>query len=241
MTRTPSRLRLILLSAMIGICFNTPAAEITYLANEGFLLAGGGEKVLVDALFGDGLAGYAVVPAELRSKLEAAQPPFDGVDLVLATHFHDDHFDPRAVGRFLAAAPQARFVSTPQAVERLRTEYDGFEGIAPRVRAVLPAEGDAERLESDGVALTVYNLHHGRGRPIENLGFLVEVGGARLLHVGDTMVDAEELAVLDLPAGWFGPGGRDGLLAGIAERAPGVLLAVEPGARTELGRRQQVN
>jgi L-ascorbate metabolism protein UlaG (beta-lactamase superfamily) len=174
-------------------------AEITYLANEGFLLSGGGRAVLVDALFGDGLADYPRVPADLRSKLEAGEPPFDEVDVVLATHHHADHFDPRAVARFLRAVPTARFLSTPQAVERLREVSGGaWDGIAPRVRSVLPAAGEAEELTVAGVAVTVFNLHHGRDRrpPVQNLGFLLALGDRRILHVGDTEAGDADLAPL---------------------------------------------
>ena len=58
--------------------------EITYLANEGFLLAAGEKKVLIDALF-PGITNYPAVPEPIRSRLERAETPFDGVDLVLAT------------------------------------------------------------------------------------------------------------------------------------------------------------
>ena len=54
----------------------------------------------------------------------------DNVDLILATHNHADHFDPIAVGRHLRANPEARFVSTKQAVKSLRDRVEDFEAIA---------------------------------------------------------------------------------------------------------------
>ncbi len=87
--------RLCLVALTVLVASPLPAElEITYVANEGFLLAGGGKKVLIDALFDGGIAGYPTIPDELRPSLEQARPPFDGVDLVLATHFHGDHFGP---------------------------------------------------------------------------------------------------------------------------------------------------
>jgi len=174
--------------------------EITYVGNEGFLLTADAGKVLIDALYREGVAGYAVHAPELRAGLEAATPPFDGVDLVLATHFHADHFDAEAVGEHLAANPRAIFVSTEQAVDRMRSSYPGFAEIEGRVRAVYPEEGKKQTVDvpADGISLRVLNLHHGRGRPIQNLGFLVEVGGVRFLHVGDTEADADDFAIYDL-------------------------------------------
>jgi L-ascorbate metabolism protein UlaG (beta-lactamase superfamily) len=170
---------------------------VTYLANEGVLLRAGSSAVLVDALFGEGLAGYAHVAAEERARLERAAPPYDEVTLVLATHRHRDHFDPAAVAAFLAANPRAHFLSTPQAVEELRASLRsaGDDGaIARRGRAVLPAAGVIERHELGGVAVGVLRLHHGAGNDTQNVGFLVELAGSRVLHVGDTAATAADFA-----------------------------------------------
>ena len=40
--------------------------------------------------------------------------------------------------------------------------------------------------------MQVLNLHHGRSRPVENLGFLIEIDGVMLLHVGDTAADTDD-------------------------------------------------
>jgi L-ascorbate metabolism protein UlaG (beta-lactamase superfamily) len=162
--------------------------DVIYLANEGVLLRSGSQAVLVDALFGEGLDGYATVAPAERARLERAEPPYDQVTLVLATHRHRDHFDPSAVARFLAANPRAHFLSTPQAVAELRSALGaaGEPAAAGRIHASLPAAGVAERQELGGVSLRVLRLHHGTGSGIENLGFLVDLGGVRALHVGDS-------------------------------------------------------
>ena len=191
----------------------TTGVEITHLANEGFLIAAGETKVLVDALFGDGIAGYAVVPPEPRRRLEAASDRFAGVDLVLASHYHGDHFEAQAVARHLASNPGARFVSTRQAIDQLR-RVAGYDGFADRVEGHWPAEGTTVKVEHAGVTVTVLNLHHGRDRrpPVQNLGFLIDLGGVRLLHVGDTEVTVEEVRAYALgdagidvlfAPGWF--------------------------------------
>jgi L-ascorbate metabolism protein UlaG (beta-lactamase superfamily) len=174
--------------------------RITYVGNEGFLIAAGGRKILVDALYREGVQGYVVLPERRRALLEGARPPFDKVDLVLATHHHADHLDPRAVGAHLRANPRAVFVSTAQAVERLRTGFEGFGAVRDRVRGVSPAEGERVRREVNGIPLEIMFLHHGRNRPIENLGFLFRIGGRMMLHVGDTEATPADLARQNLPA-----------------------------------------
>jgi L-ascorbate metabolism protein UlaG (beta-lactamase superfamily) len=163
---------------------------VTFLANEGFLLEGGGKRVLIDALQGDGLRGYPALTGERRRSLEHGEAPFDRIDLVLASHAHGDHFDPAAVAAFLRRVPGAGFVSTAQAVGRLR-EQEGFAALAPRVVGFKPQGATRERVEIAGIPVELFGLSHG---DTENLGILVTLGGRKLLHVGDTDADAAELA-----------------------------------------------
>lgn len=173
----------------------TASVAVTLLGNAGVMLEAGERRVLIDALFGDGLAGYATVEPTRRAALEAARGEFARVDLVLATHAHHDHFDAGAVARHLTANPAARFVSTPEAVAAVRARPEG-EALAARLHAMLPPEGGRETLHVAGVTLAAFQLHHGRGLPrqVANLGFLVEIGGQRIVHLGDTEANAEELA-----------------------------------------------
>ncbi len=233
---------LVLLTAALALPGPAAAApaepvEVTYLANEGFLIARGERKVLVDALF-PGIPNYPVAGAELVADMVAGEPPFDGVDLVLVSHFHRDHFGVAEVGRFLASQPEAVFVSTPQTVEALAA---AGSPPADRVRALWPEEGASVRVEIVGIGLTALNLHHVRGpRPTQNLGLLVDLDGFRVLHVGDTEVSAEEIRPLGLDSmeidlallpDWLL---AEPAWAGVVEAiAPGALIAMhvaEPSA-----------
>jgi len=210
-SRAP-RLR-VLLCALASIAMIAPALvraqdpadadrlEITYLGNEGFLLGDGRHTVLIDALYGDGLSGYAAVDEEVRSAIESGQPPYDEVDIVLATHHHADHFNALAVARHLRANPRSVFLSTPQAVERMKREVEGFASLEHRAHGILPSEGTRHTVRLLGLDIELLNLHHGRERnpPVENLGFLLELGGRRLLHVGDTMATGREFADYGVP------------------------------------------
>lgn len=169
--------------------------EIVHLGNEGFLLVAGEQKVLIDALFGDGLDNYPAVPLELRQPLEAAQGRFAGVDLVLASHVHPDHFDPTAVARHLKANPGARFVSTEQAAEKLLAVGVAAE----KVSGFWPPDGERRTIEYAGVEVTALRLHHG-GSPAQNLGLVITIGGTKVLHMGDTEITAGELAPVGLEA-----------------------------------------
>jgi L-ascorbate metabolism protein UlaG (beta-lactamase superfamily) len=171
------------------------ALGISYLANEGFLITAGDRSILIDGLFREGVKGYATVSQPNREKLENARSPFDKVDLALATHFHADHFDAVAVLNHLTRNPRAMFVSTNQAAEKLKASHEQFDSLKGRAVAALPKEGERVRLMRNGVVLQALNITHGRNRPIENLGFIIEVAGWKLLHIGDSEATADDFSL----------------------------------------------
>ena len=191
----------ILLGLALGIPAGAVAGEtggasregvrITYLANEGFLLEAGEAAVLVDALFGDGLAEYPSVPRGARADLEGARGRFAGVDLILVSHAHADHFDAAAAARHLRANPGAALLSTPEVVAAVRDEL-GAAAAGREIVSVYPESGVSELHRAGGVEVRVLNLSHGP-LPIQNLGLVVRLGGLEVLHVGDTSAAAAEL------------------------------------------------
>jgi L-ascorbate metabolism protein UlaG (beta-lactamase superfamily) len=163
---------------------------ITYLANEGFLLEKGDRQVLIDALFGDGLRGYPTIPEPLRDEVENGRGRFSGIDCVLATHFHGDHFNPWIVERFLYRVP-AQLISTDQAVEDLFTSHvDSREGPAPI--GLRPKRHEIQPVDCAGVRVSAMSFHHGR-LMVRNLAFLIDFDGFTILHVGDTEITADEI------------------------------------------------
>lgn len=190
------------------------SALIAYIANEGVMLVAAGKTVLIDALFRDGVSGYETVASSMREALERGIGAFSGVELVLASHHHPDHFDAAAVLRHLANNPIARFVSTRQASAlldaasaagtegALKTSVGGVDQTASleRVVGVWPEEGRDTLLAFGDIELRVLNLHHGRDfdPPVENLGLLVNAGGFKALHVGDTEAGVEDFAAYRL-------------------------------------------
>lgn len=167
-------------------------ATVTYVGGSGFLIRAGGKKILVDALF-DGFPGGYAVPASVREPLLAGRPPFDGIDLILVTHDHGDHFSAAAVLRALENNPGAVFVGPAAAATALA-------GAAGRTRALEVPEGERRTLELGGITVAAMPLSHGTpppGRPgIVNLAYLITVGGIKFLHTGDIDVRVIPLAYL---------------------------------------------
>lgn len=175
---------------------------VTYLANEGFLLETGEQKVLVDALFGKEDLSFCEVPsADLLKQMVNAEPPFNDVDMVLVTHDHRDHFDPDLVMEYMRHNRGCLFVGPDAAVKRL-AERDGYDAVKERVRATTPNLGQGKRVAASGVEVTVMRLQHtvyyepssagtpvNRHKDVENLGFLIRMGDWSLLHTGDSNME----------------------------------------------------
>jgi L-ascorbate metabolism protein UlaG (beta-lactamase superfamily) len=163
--------------------------RVTYLANEGVRIEGGGCDVLIDALLRDSLGDHARHDADVQQRLEAARPPFDRVRLALATHFHLDHWDAGAISRFLSSSPSALFASPPQAGAMIPSS------LKPRWRPLWPAPGEASAtLREAGAVVDAVPLDH--GMPVENLGFRLQCAGKVLFHLGDARTSAANFSAL---------------------------------------------
>jgi L-ascorbate metabolism protein UlaG (beta-lactamase superfamily) len=172
--------------------------SITFLANEGVLLSGGGRKVLIDALFLRYGPNYAVPPDSTQRVLQAARSPFELVDLILVTHRHGDHFHPAPLAAHLQSNPRAQLVTSQQVIDSLRS--GGRSVPDQRLLALTTNPGSVRRETIGGVSLQLLGLPHGgeRHRQVQHLGYVVELGGRRVLHVGDTEVSANAFAPLRL-------------------------------------------
>ena len=155
--------------------------RVTYVGNAGFLVQVGKKKILLDGLF-QGFQGAYVLPREVQDKLATAQAPFDGIDLILATHTHGDHFSPEMVGNYLKNNPKTRFGGTRQATALLTNfpeQTVGFEA----------GEGKTDQKVVAGIQVEAIYLSHGIPAPgeteIVNYGYVVSVDGVSFFHSGD--------------------------------------------------------
>ncbi len=173
----------------------SPEVTLVYLANMGVVLEGDGRRVAIDAFHHGALAMYAAVPRELLQPLEQAQEPFARLDLILTTHRHLDHFDAGSVASRLGSDPGVRFLAATETVDSLYARTSLGSG-HPRVHGVLPPARGETRLADAPVGLTVLDLPHNPtpSRRVANVGFLVELGGLGILHVGDADPEAATYA-----------------------------------------------
>ncbi len=209
------RERALAIISVAAVLFTTGAAEqepqpapdgnapsITYIANDGFLLEHGGKKVLIDAAFS---SSSGTPPPALIEEISSAGGPFAGTDLMLITHHHNDHVDPKVVTAHLSNNPHCELIANPRTVALLRKE-DGFDRIRDRIHEVNLEPGTSRRMTVNGIRVDVLALSHsGRPRdgrivpaePMGHLAFVVNLAGVGFLHLGDTWLgDATVTATL---------------------------------------------
>jgi L-ascorbate 6-phosphate lactonase len=185
------------------------SAALAWLGQAGFVVRARGTTALLDPFLSphDGREYESGLPAAASS----------GVDLVLCTHEHVDHFDAAAAPAIAAASPGAVFV-VPTPIADMVTEA----GIAAdRVVGMQPGEP----LEIAGIQIRAVPAMHGvtmadaygfgrelSGGLIRFLGFVLDLGGLRLYHAGDTIHYRgmeDELRELSIDVAMLPINGRD--------------------------------
>ena len=174
----------------LSLVATTPAPQsggvtITYLASEGVLISDGTRKVLIDALFERYGPEYATPHDSTQRALAGAQGMFRDVDVILVTHRHGDHFHPRPMRAHLLANSRATLATSSQVIDSL-----SVIGAVPAKqilrRTMLP--GARLRETVNGVSIEYLGIPHTGGSRhghVEHLGYIVELGGRRILHLGD--------------------------------------------------------
>lgn len=168
------------------------AATAHYLANAGVLVVGGETKVVFDPLFRNDFGTYVLLPDDLERALFAGEPPFDGLDAVFISHYHEDHFSPSDVLRLLGQWPELRLYAPAQAVSGIReiaTEVD--EAIFQRITPIALAYKDAPlTLEEGELLIEAVRIPHSgwpeRQRHVENIAYRVTLEAeTTVVHLGD--------------------------------------------------------
>jgi L-ascorbate metabolism protein UlaG (beta-lactamase superfamily) len=176
----------------------TPIAEstfggvrVTFITNAGFLITVGDTRILIDAIY----QGY---PGGVLKPILDSQPPFDGVDLILVTHEHHDHFDPELVLQYLQRNPETVFISTPNSVNAI---LDLDSRMGARLTSIDLQSGDREQLTISDIGLEIIHISHGVPGLL-NLGYIITINDVTLFHTGDidpTVVSISDLQSYGLP------------------------------------------
>lgn len=177
-----------------------PDFSIRYIANEGVLIRAADKQVLIDGLHREYKPEYAFPPPELQKPLENAQKPYDKINLLLVSHVHLDHFHPESIGLYLKNNPRAILASSAQITDEIGKNFKDYEKIKAQIKPVSHEWKKSFEYEQNGIKVRFLGLRHGSERFswIQNFGHLIEIGGKKLLHIGDADMTAENFASFNL-------------------------------------------
>jgi len=179
---------------LVGILFvfgcgqknEKPALEITYIANEGFMISMGSTTFLFDGL---PKSKYYVNPSDsLAARMMNGIPPFDRVDYFLVTHDHPDHFNAEMTSRFLLNHPTVQLLASSETCSKL-----AGDSIAGRGLSGIDLEmGQHQTIRGGRAEIVVLRLNHGGGTGVSNLAYVVRSNGSTIVHVGDARLSDNE-------------------------------------------------
>jgi len=165
----------------------TVEVEISYIANEGFMISSGEKQVLVDALFRNPF-GYLDTPERVFNRMLACNAPFDHIDLLLFSHAHRDHFEPQMTSRFLLAHPETVLIGNKIIFDEIKQEAAGsFDQVSKQGNNLNPAWGTIVTYKINGINIKIFPVNHaGPGQEAYmTLAYLFDMDGIKVLHLGD--------------------------------------------------------
>jgi probable HAF family extracellular repeat protein len=165
--------------------------RVTYIANEGFLLTSSTRRVLIDAIFSESFGAYAVPSSALLQKMREGQGPFGDLNVYCVTHQDGDHFSGSLVGSFLRSRPEVAFLSSQQVTNQI----PNAASLGDRVMGLSLSVGQITSVVLNGVPIETMRLLHGSdptGTGSQNLVFLIDLDGIKVLHIGDSGFDASK-------------------------------------------------
>lgn len=175
--------RALILTLLCSTRLPAQSVTLTYLGNMGVLLESGERRIVIDGLHHGELADYATIPDQLLVPLEQAKPPYQRLTAALTTHRHPDHFNAQSVRNRLLTDSAMIYGAARETVDTLISRT----GTAPAGRRIStgPPNGTLEWPVSEGIVGLVLPHNPTPSPRVANVGFLVDLGGLRVLHVGD--------------------------------------------------------
>lgn len=161
--------------------------DVTYIANCGFLIEMSSKKILIDALFNEGFDYYTTPDSSTLEKMTLGEYPFNNIELVFVTHKHADHFDAGLVLDFMQNNPSAKLICPEQVVEEIKKNESEYKKIKSRIVEITPEIFTSKQIEVDDIEIQACWLIHGheRNRGIQNIAYLIKIGGLTIFHTGD--------------------------------------------------------
>ncbi|MDA3929484.1 MAG: MBL fold metallo-hydrolase [Prolixibacteraceae bacterium] len=183
---------------------NVKTARVTYIANSGFIVTIGTEKILFDGLFQNGMNKYLEPDQKTVSLIKNGLHPFDDIDLVFVSNFHADHFDPYIATQLMLHNKEVKMICPQQVINKMMIFTADYAQIKNRIIEATPVVNHYDRLMVNGCEIVACHVKHEKKENdhVENMGYLVNINGVKVFHSGDsnpeTLDDIRGLQLADL-------------------------------------------
>jgi len=179
---------------------NGSGITVRYIANEGVLIASADKQILIDGLHREYKPAYLFPPPEMQAVLENARAPYDKINVLLVSHVHLDHFHPHSIGQYLKSNPGSILASSDQAVGEVAKNFAEHEKVRSQIKPITHEWKKSSEINQGGIKIKFLGLRHSgeNFKGIQNLGHVIEIGGRKLLHIGDADMTVENFAAFHL-------------------------------------------
>jgi L-ascorbate metabolism protein UlaG (beta-lactamase superfamily) len=173
---------------------------VTYLANEGVMLEYNDVKVLIDPFFKEDFKVYQKLPIKDLNQYLDEHKELDNADAILISHRHADHFYARWIADYMKRSSRTLLLSSEQVTDSVQYFYPSSKNRSINFELEVNEESVVHATTNPNLRFKVWWFRHGywRNHFIVNLCFLVEIGGKKIMHLGDADSDADNFEDVDL-------------------------------------------
>lgn len=159
--------------------------KLIYVSNAGVMLQCNDNKIMIDGLCNSIPPIYKNTPNEEKKLMISGIAPFENMDALLFTHDHPDHFDADSTADLLKTNKNTIMLAPQKVVMEVKQSL--AYGERDRLIELNDTLGRTEEYNINGIKIqSISMLHDGKEyEDVSNLAYLVDMGGKRILNVGD--------------------------------------------------------
>jgi len=163
---------------LLGISgFSQKKLSLIYTGNMGVYISNEQSSVLIDGLHTEYGEDYLFPTSQLVTTIHTKLQP----DVILFTHYHGDHFSASLSNKYLDINKKAVLFGSDQITKEIKNSKD-------RLFTITTSDYSKQIFKVKDLKITGLKINHAGKRhvSVKNVGYIVDFGSKKILHVGDT-------------------------------------------------------
>jgi len=139
------------------------AVRIYFLGGCGYFISGGGKNILIDALYKHPHPKFLNVrtPEDAYKKMLNGEPPFQKIDLLLASHYHPDHFTTDRGFPVLQKHPETKMIANQYTLSlAMKDDPESYEKVKNQIHPLNLQWGEIRKISVNGCSIKMYIVKH---------------------------------------------------------------------------------